>query len=79
MSPLSAPVLGGAALVSAPAWWSTFVQGVDPASVALTRFLVSLLVCWVALEVVSMLVGPAPVVEPVTANAAEEPVGPSAG
>ena len=75
MSPLSAPVLGGAALVSAPALWRTFVEGAAPASMALSRFLVSLLVCWVALEVVAMLVGPAPVAaEP--ADTAEETPAP---
>ncbi|MGZ4493256.1 MAG: hypothetical protein ACXVWU_01020 [Nocardioides sp.] len=57
MSPLSAPVLGGAALVSAPALWGMFDDGTSP-SVALTRYLVCVLVCWVGLEVVAMLVGP---------------------
>ena len=66
MSPLSAPVLGGAALLSAPALWS-MLDDATPATVALTRYLVCVLVCWVALEIVAMLVGPvvpAPVDEP---------------
>jgi hypothetical protein len=58
MSPLSAPVLGGAALVSAPALWNALVLGTDSPTFALTRYLVSVLVCWLAFEVVGMLVGP---------------------
>jgi hypothetical protein len=43
--------------------------------VALVRFLASVVICWLALEVLSMLVGPAPKPEPVEAAsemAAEE-------
>jgi small neutral amino acid transporter SnatA (MarC family) len=74
MSPLSAPVLAGAAVISSPALWDAFVEGSTPLTVALVRFLVSLLVCWVALEAVGMLVGPAPRKEPSdNADAAPEP------
>jgi hypothetical protein len=60
---LSAPVLLGAALVSSPALWRGLVDG-GSASVALTRFLVSIGLCWVALSVVAALVGPPPRPEP---------------
>lgn len=58
MSPLSAPVLGGAALISAPALWGAFVAGTTPTEVALTRFLVCAVLCWAGLALVSLLVGP---------------------
>ena len=53
MSPLSAPVLGGAALISAPALWGAFVTGTTPTEVALTRFLVCAVLCWAGLAVVA--------------------------
>jgi hypothetical protein len=59
MSPFSAPVLGGAALLSSPAWWNV-VQGVSPASDAAVRFLVCVALCWAALEGLAVFVGPAP-------------------
>lgn len=59
MSPFSAPVLGGAALVSAPSWWNV-VQGLSPVTDALTRFLVCVAIAWVALELLAAFVGPAP-------------------
>lgn len=64
MSPLSAPVLGGAALLASPSLLNV-LEGVSPVSVALTRFLVSIALCWMALEVLSVVVGPAPRPEPV--------------
>jgi hypothetical protein len=79
MSPLSSPVLGGAALVSSPAWWNV-LNGNAPASVGLTRFLVSMAICWLALEVVAAFVGPAP--RPALSEAhdapREEPADPGA-
>ena len=60
MDLLSAPVLGGAALVSSPAWWAAFVDGTRAPSFALTRYLVCVVLCWVALQVVSLVVGPVP-------------------
>jgi hypothetical protein len=59
VSPLSAPVLGGAALVSSPSLLNV-IQGVSPVSVFLTRFLVSIVICWMAAEVLSAIIGPAP-------------------
>ena len=60
MSPLSAPVLVGAALVSSPALWNA-LQGTGSPEVALTRYLVCIVLCWTALAVVAFVVGPAPV------------------
>jgi hypothetical protein len=62
-------VLGGAALVSAPAWWNV-VQGTSPATDAMTRFLICVAVCWVAFELLAAFVGPAP--HPSAADAAAE-------
>ncbi len=59
MSPLSLPVLGGAALVSSPALWG-LAEGTTSTDVALTRYLVAVAVCWAVLAFVAMLVGPAP-------------------
>lgn len=64
MSPVSLPVLGGAAVVSSPALWRALVEGTASTEVALTRYLVSVLVCWAVLGLVAMLVGPAPKPEP---------------
>ncbi len=57
--PLSLPVLVGAALVSSPALWRA-LDGAGAPGVALTRFLVCLVLCWAALSGVSLLVGPPP-------------------
>lgn len=71
---LSAPVLLGAVLVSSPALWRGLVEGGSP-TVALTRFLVSIGLCWVALSVVAGLVGPPPRRAP-DAEAAPDADGP---
>ena len=57
MSPLSAPVLGGAALLTAPALWRSVTDAM-PLQAALGRYLLAVLLCWVALEVVVTMVGP---------------------
>lgn len=72
MSPFSTPVLAGAALLTSPAWWRA-VEGTGSLSVATTRFLVAALACWLALEVVAALVGPAPVPVPVEPEAGRGP------
>ena len=61
--PLSLPVLAGAALVSSPALWRA-LDGTGAPAVALTRFLVCLVLCWAALSAVATLVGPPPRAEP---------------
>ena len=58
MSPLSLPVLGGAALVSSPALWAALVEGTTSTQTALTRYLVSVVLCWMVMAFVAMLVGP---------------------
>lgn len=60
MSPLSPAVLVAAALVSSPALWNAVVEGTTRPSVALTRYLVSIVLCWAALGALAMLVGPPP-------------------
>lgn len=74
MSPLSLPVLGGAAVVSSPALWGALVDGTTTTQAALGRYLVCVLVCWVVLAFVAMLVGPAPrpEAEPGSGPAVEE-------
>lgn len=74
MSPLSGPVLGGAALVSSPAVWNA-IDGTAPVEVALIRFLISIALCWLALEVLQAAIGPAPrpqqALEPASAGSDE--------
>lgn len=77
MSPLSLPVLGGAAVVSSPALWRALVEGTTSTQVALTRYLVSVAICWAALALVALLVGPAP--EPEADAATSEPEADAVG
>ncbi|WP_435746805.1 hypothetical protein [Nocardioides sp. SYSU DS0663] len=60
MKLLSAPVLGAAALVTAPALWSALVTGGMPAETAAVRFAVVVVLGWAALSLVAMVVGPPP-------------------
>jgi len=55
----SGTVLGLAAVVSSPALWQG-LNGELALDVTLTRYLVAVLVVWVALSVVAALVGDAP-------------------
>lgn len=59
MSPFSTPVLLGAALLSSPALWLS-LTGHMRAEVALSRYLVAVVVCWLALALFVSLVGPPP-------------------
>lgn len=59
MSPCSGTVLAGAAVLSSPALWRAFVAGSAPIEMALTRYLISVAVCWALLALVVTLVGPA--------------------
>lgn len=72
MSPLSAPVLGAAALLTSPSLVNV-LQGVSPISVALTRFLISAGFCWMALELLSMVIGPAPRPQAADGDSSETP------
>jgi hypothetical protein len=60
MSPLSPVVLVAAAVVSSPALWGGLVEQTTPMSVALTRYLLCIVLCWAALGLVVTLVGPPP-------------------
>ena len=60
MSPLSAGVLGAATLVSSPALWLGLVDRTLPVDVALTRYLVAVVLCWAALSVVATWAFPDP-------------------
>ena len=60
MSPFSGTVLGGAAVLSAPALWASLVTGTAPMDEGLLRYIVAVVVCWVGLSVVAAMVGPAP-------------------
>jgi hypothetical protein len=71
MSPLSAPVLLIAALVSGPALWGAFVDGSTSLQTALVRFLVCTVLGWVGLSIVSMLVGPVQRPRPVESGTTE--------
>ncbi|MCW2815791.1 MAG: hypothetical protein JWN84_3246 [Nocardioides sp.] len=79
MSPCSAPVLGGAALLASSALYQALVERTLTLEVALTRYLVAVALAWVALSAVVMLVG-----SPMTSQAGgsatdtEPPVGPGA-
>ena len=60
MSPFSGTVLGGAAVLSAPALWASLVTGSTPIADGLLRYIGAVAICWVGLSVVTALVGPAP-------------------
>lgn len=77
MSPFSMPVLGGAAVVSSPALWRALVEGTTTTEVALTRYLISVLVVWAVLAFVAMLVGPAPRPQASDDTAADPATGPA--
>jgi hypothetical protein len=51
LTPISPGVLLIAALISSPALWSAFADGTMPIDVALTRYLITVLVAWALLSV----------------------------
>ena len=59
-SPLSMPVLAAATVVSSPALWLGLVDRTLPLDVALTRYLVAVVLCWAALTVVATWAFPDP-------------------
>jgi len=76
----AAPVLLGAGLVTAPAFWAAFVDGTTTPETAFVRFLVGAMLCWMGLAVVQMLVGPPPrpqptAEDPATTGTAERDAG----
>jgi uncharacterized membrane protein YdfJ with MMPL/SSD domain len=59
MSPFSTPVLLGAAVLSSPTLWHS-LTGQMRLEVGLTRYLITVVICWAALAVFASLVGPPP-------------------
>ncbi|MBJ7358599.1 hypothetical protein [Nocardioides sp.] len=55
----SGTVLGGAAAISSPALWAS-LHGELPVDIALTRYLVSVIIVWAALSTLVAMVGDAP-------------------
>lgn len=53
MSPLSSGVLASATLVSSPALWLALVDRTLPLDVALTRYLIAVVLCWAAISLVA--------------------------
>ena len=76
MSPLSTRVIGAATVVSSPALWLGLVDRTLPLDVALTRYLIALVVCWAAMSVVATWAFPDPgsVMAPQATNGTPEPV-----
>ncbi|CAB4773733.1 unannotated protein [freshwater metagenome] len=60
MNLLSPTVLGAAGVCTSPALYQTLVTGGVPLEVAMTRYLVALVLCWVAISLVAALVGEPP-------------------
>jgi hypothetical protein len=74
MSPLSPSGLGAATLVSSPALWLALVDRTLPLDVALTRYLVALVLCWAALSLVATWAFPDPRTSRLQRPPTEEPV-----
>jgi hypothetical protein len=70
---LSPQVLGAATLVSSPALWLGLVDQTLPIDVALTRYLVALVLCWAALSLVATWAFPDPGPAKVERDAPAEP------
>lgn len=58
LTPWNGGVLAAAAVVASPALWLSVVEGTLPLGDALTRYLLSVVMCWAALNVVAQLVMP---------------------
>ncbi|MFL6060411.1 MAG: hypothetical protein ACJ72E_04195 [Marmoricola sp.] len=71
MSPLSGPVLTGATIVASPALWAGLVDQTMPLDVALTRYLIAVVISWVVLSIVAELAFPTPGAKPQPAEALE--------
>ncbi|HET6561875.1 MAG TPA: hypothetical protein VFG72_08365 [Marmoricola sp.] len=56
VNPFSGWVLGGAALLSSPAWHAALVTGTLPVETAAVRFGIAFVVVWVGLSMLSSLV-----------------------
>lgn len=58
MSPFSGTILGAAAVVVSPTLWASLVVGTMPVDVAMTRYLIAVFACWVAVSLVVDLAFP---------------------
>jgi hypothetical protein len=60
MNSLTVPAVVGAGLLSAPAFWGAFVDGTTVPQTALLPFTIAAVLAWAALNVLALVVGPAP-------------------
>lgn len=60
MNLLSPTVLGAAGICASPALYQAVVTGNVPMEVAATRYLVALVLCWLAISVVAAMIGEPP-------------------
>lgn len=74
MNLLSPTVLGAAGICASPALYQALVTGGVPLEVAMTRYLVALVLCWVAISLVAALIGE----PPAPAAGSAEPLGEAA-
>lgn len=77
MNLLSLPVLGGAAVLTAPALLSA-LEGVLSPETALVRYAVVAVLTWAALSALAMLVGPPPVADAGGRDGGDEVLDPTA-
>lgn len=70
MNLISVPVVGAAGVCASPALYQAVVTGRVPLETALARYLVALVLCWLAISLVAALVGEPP--RPVGADGATE-------
>jgi hypothetical protein len=77
MNLLSGTVVGAAGICASPALYHAFVTGGVSIETALTRYLIALGICWVAMSLVAMLIGepPDPRVAPAPGPDVERPTG----
>ena len=64
MNLLSPTVLGAAGVCASPALYQALVTGGVPVEVAMTRYLVALVLCWLAISFVAALIGEPPAPSP---------------
>jgi hypothetical protein len=78
VSPLSGPVLTGATVVASPALWDGLVDQTMPLDVALTRYLIAVVICWALISVVAefALPGPGAAKQPPPPEPAAAPLDP---
>ena len=58
MSQLSGKILLAAGVVTSPAWWSTLVDQAMPLETTITRFLIAVVIAWVAFSLAEEFLWP---------------------